>query len=251
MSEISYNQAGQTENGRRLHAIVRAALSLGIWLVLAAQITLVFSLNWRVRADASPGVSVWEILPIAAVLTVFLYLQAGAFHALTRGRNSVSVIDVLRAGKSVFADFVWLSLKACLLFFLIMNVLLYLALIISGKDLKVLIDMLSPFFSLMISVLSFMLVYWLPFVFVQREFRLLPGLRAGLKIAWSRLASSAYLALLVFLPTIISHLLPTKSPWWVDVMLSVIGGLMGWIAYIYCVERLQEQTKNPVYLASV
>jgi hypothetical protein len=37
----------------------------------------------------------------------------------------------------------------------------------------------------------------------------------------------------------------------VDLMLSVIGGLMGWIAYIYCVERLQEQTKNPVRLGSV
>ena len=251
MSEISYNQAGQTEIGRRLHAIVRAALSRGVWLVLAAQITLVFSLNWRVRADASLGASAAAILLIAVVLTVFMYLQAGAFHALTHGRNTLSVIEVLRAGKSVFADFVWLSLKACLLFFLMMNVLLSLALIVSGKDLKGLIDMLSPFFSLMVSILSFILVYWLPFVFVQREFQLLPSLRAALKIAWSRLASSAFLALLVFLPTIISHLLPTKSPLWADLMLSVIGGLMGWIAYIYCVERLQEQTKNPVHLASV
>ena len=251
MSQIFYNRAGQTENERRLHAIVRAALSLGIWLVLAAQILLVFFLHWRIGADASLEVSVIVILLIAAALMALLYLQAGAFHALTRDRNTLSVIDVLHAGKSVFADFVWLSLKACLLFILIMNVLLFLALIASGRDLKVLIEILSPFFSLTMSVLSYVLIYWLPYVFVQREFQLFPSLHAALKIVWSRLATSAFLALLVFLPTIISHFLPTESPLWVDLILSVISGLMGWIAYIYCVECLQEQSKNPAHLASI
>jgi len=34
-------------------------------------------------------------------------------------------------------------------------------------------------------------------------------------------------------------LLPAESPALLDVLVSLIGGFMGWIAYIYCVEVLQ------------
>lgn len=245
MSDISQvDPALHTENGRRLHATLRAVLSLGIWLVLAMQLMLIFSLNWRAMVATSPGASLLVILLTTAILTLFLYLQAGAFYALTLNRQTLSVRDIVRAGKPIFADFIWLTLKAGLLLLLVLNGLIYLALLTTGHDIKALINALSPFFSLMAAVPAFAFVYWLPYVFVHREFRLFPSFGLGLKLAWARLGRSGFLALLIFVPTIISGLLPAESPLFLDLLLSTISGVMGWIAYIYCVESLQEHPQN-------
>jgi hypothetical protein len=230
----------QTESGHRLHSAVRALLSPGIWLVLIAQLALVFSTQWSAPADASPLVSALMILLTSAFLLLFFYLQAGTFHALTLGRDALSVGDIARAGKVVFPTFLWLTLKAGMLLVLILNLLLYVALVVTGYDLKTMIHTFSPYFSVVAGVLAFVFVYWLPFVFVRREFRLLPSLKAALTTAWTRLSHSAFLALLLLTPVLVSEFLPTDVPVVLDFLVSAAGGVMGWIAYIYCVEVLQD-----------
>lgn len=241
MQEMTHDTPARTEGDLRLHAAIRAVLSPGIWFVLAAQITLIFVVQWRAPADATPLVSALVVFLTAAVLMLFFYLQAGAFHALTLGREALSIGEILRAGKVVFAGFVWLTLKAGLLFALVINVLVLVTLLLTGLDFKSLLQDLSAFLGPATGVLAFVFVYWLPYVFVHREFRLLPGLKAALQLAWKRLPHSAFLALLVLVPALITGFIPAESPMLVDVLASVATGIMGWIAYIYCTDILQQR----------
>jgi uncharacterized membrane protein len=147
----------------------------------------------------------------------------------------------VRAGRVVFAAFVWLTLKAGLLLAAVTNVLIVVVLLLTGQDIKVLMNALSPFFSPAVGILTFVFVYWLPFVFVRREFHLLPSLKAALQIARDRLPDAAFLALLVLVPVLVSGWLPSDTPLMFDLLVSVVSGVMGWIAYIYCIEVLRAQ----------
>ncbi len=240
MPEVSHDTTAR-ESGLRLRAAIRALLSPGIWLLLSVQLALVFTMRWSAPADASPVTSALAIFLTATALMLFYYLQAGAFHALTQGRETLTVAEVVRAGRVVFAAFVWLTLKAGLLLAAVMNVLIFAALLLTGHDIKDVMNALSPFFSPAVGILVFVFVYWLPFVFVRREFHLLPSLKAALQIAWDRLSDSVFLAFLVLVPVLVSGLLPSDTPLLFDLLASVVSGVMGWIAYIYCIEVLREQ----------
>lgn len=244
MSDRSIETSARpTESGRRWHAALRAVLSPGIWLVLVVQIVLIFSLQWRVAADASSLAQTLAILLTTSALMLYFYLQAGIFHALTLSRNTVTVGEIVRAGKTVFTAFVWLTLKAGLLLVLILNALMYAAVLTTGHELKTIIEALSRFFGPAVGLLAFIFVYWLPFVFVRREFRLLPSLQAALQIAWARQSQAAFLAILVFAPILISGFIPGGLVV-IDLLVSVASGLMAWIAYIYCIEVLQDQPQQ-------
>ena len=240
MPDVSHDTTAR-ESGLRLRAAIRALLSPGIWLLLAVQLALVFTLRWSVPDDASPLTSALAIFLTATALMLFYYLQAGAFHALTQGRETLTVAEVVRAGRVVFAAFVWLTLKAGLLLAVVMNVLIFVALLLTGHDIKAVMNALSPFFSPAVGILTFVFVYWLPFVFVRREFHLLPSLKAALQIAWDRRSDSAFLALLVLVPALVSGWLPSETPLMFDLLVSVVSGVLGWIAYIYCIEVLRER----------
>ena len=240
MQEVSPIPA-RTEGEHRLHAMVRALLRPGIWIVLAAQMLLVFSLQWRVPEDAAPLVSTLAILLTATALMLFFYLQAGAFHALTLGREALTAGEVIRAGKTVFAAFVWLLLKAGLLFAVGMNVVVFAALLLTGSDLENLTQAISAYFGPITGVLAFVFVYWLPWAFVHREFRLLPSLKAALRVARSRLSHSLFPALMVLAPALAVGFLPAESPVLIDALVILATGIMGWIAYIYCVDVLRQR----------
>jgi hypothetical protein len=251
MQEVIRDIPVRTEGELRLHAMVRAVLSPGIWLVLAAQMLLMFALQWRVPEDAAPLVSTLAIFLIAATLMLFFYLQAGAFQALSQGREALPAGEVIRVGAGVFAAFVWLILKAGLLFAVAMNVLMLVALLLTGSNLEGLTQALTAYFGPMTGVLVFVFAYWLPFVFVQREFRLLPSLKASLRIARARLSHSAFLMLMVLVPALAAGFLPADSPVLFDALVSLVTGILGWIAYIYCVDVLRQhqpvaQDKIPV-----
>ncbi len=228
-----------TETEHRLHAAVRVFFSPGIWLVLATQIALLFSLQWRAPSDASPAQSALSILATLIALVLFFYLQAGAFHALTLDKKPLSPKAVFHAAKEIFSIFMLLTLKAGLVLMIVLNVLLYTAMLVTGLELQAIVHAVSPF-GLAVSLLAFVFVYWLPFVFVRREFRLFTSLRSALKIAWTRLSHSGFLALLIIAPILLAELFPAQSPWWLELILSVLTGLMSWIAYVYCVQVLQE-----------
>ncbi len=231
------------ETGLRLRATLRTILSPGIWLVLSVQMALAFAMHGQLPADDASLASTLTILLIATGLMLFYYLQAGAFHGLTLSRETLAVTDMMRAGKTVFAAFVWLTLKAGLLLALVMNVLIFLAMLLTGQEIKAITGALAPRFSIALGVLSFVFVYWLPFVFARREFRLFPSLKAALRIAWHRLSRSPFLALLILGPVLVSYFLPGDVPLWIDLAISLAGGAMGWIAYIYCIEVLPEDGK--------
>lgn len=239
MQEVSPTRA-PTEGELRLHAMVRAVLSPGIWFVLAVQLLLMFAMQWRVPEDAAPLLSLLAIFLTATTLMLFFYLQAGAFQSLAQGREVLPAGAVIQAGKAVFAVFVWLLLKAGLLFALVMNILMLLVLLLTGADIKELTQALAAYFGPLTGVLAFVFVYWLPLVFVQREFRLLPGLKAALRIAWARLSHSAFLALMVLVPALATGFLPADSAIWLDAFVSLATGILGWIAYIYCVDVLRQ-----------
>ena len=232
------------ESGLRLRATVRALLSPGIWLLLFVQLALVLTLRWSAPADASPLTSALAILLTATALMLFYYLQAGTFHALTQSREILSVTEIMRAGRVVFTAFVWLALKAGLLLAAVMNVLIFVGLLLTGQDLhdiKTLMNALAPFFSPVVGLLTLVFVYWLPFVFMRREFHLLPSLKAALRIARNRVSDFVFLGFLVLVPALVSGWLPSDTPLLADLLLSVVSGVMGWIAYIYCIEVLREQ----------
>ena len=241
MQEVTRDIPARTEGELRLHAMVRAVLSPGIWFVLAAQLLLMFTLQWRVPEDAAPLVSTLAIFLTAAALMLFFYLQAGAFQALSQGREALPVGAVIRAGMAVFTAFVWLILKAGLLFVVVMNVLMLVVMLLTGSNLEGLTQALTAYFGPMTGVLAFVFAYWLPLVFVQREFRLLPGLKASLRIARARLSHSTFLVLMVLVPALVAGFLPTDSPFLLHALASVAAGIMGWIAYIYCVDALRQR----------
>ncbi|MHB8743228.1 MAG: hypothetical protein ACYC9L_08875 [Sulfuricaulis sp.] len=218
--------------------------------MLFVQLVLVFFMQWQAPADAAALTSALIILLRSVVLMLFFYFQAGAFHALTLGRHTLSVGEIAQAGKQVFAAFIWLTLKAGLLLAAVLYLLVFVALAITGAELKNIVHTYAAYFSPLVGIMAFVFVYWLPFVFMRREFRLLPSLKAALTTAWTRRSHSAFLVILVLAPVMVSGMLPADAPEWLEFLVSVAGGVMGWIAYIYCVEVLQESLLNAGHDAS-
>jgi len=229
-----------TEGARRLHALVRVLLSAGVWMVLGAQITLIFLFQWRAPSEASSTVTALTTLLIAMALMLFFYLEAGAFHALALARDTLSVAQVIRSGAAVFARFLWLTLKAGVLLAVALNLVFMLAIYVTGHEPKAITEAFYRFLDPVLGIAAFVFVYWLPFVFVRQEFRLFVSLRAALRIARERLSRSAFLALLILAPMLLAGLLPADVPLSLALAVNALSGLLGWVAYVYCVETLQE-----------
>jgi len=101
---------GYTESERRLRAVVRAFLSPGVWLVVVAQFLAQFALRQGVVAGES-GPDLPRTLLISALMMGFAYLQAGAYHGLTKGSDRLTLREVATPGVALFARFLWLFLK--------------------------------------------------------------------------------------------------------------------------------------------
>ncbi len=229
-----------SEGERRLHALVRTLLSPGIWMVLAGQMALVFSFQWSGPSETSPLVAALTTFLTAVALMLFFYLEAGAFHALTLSRDALSVGQVIRGAVPVFARFLWLTLKAGVLLVILLNLVFLLALLVTGYEPKALSQAFYHHFGPVAGVAAFVFAYWLPFVFARREFRLFVSLRGALQIARARLSHSLFLALLILAPMLLGALLPDDLPTPLTLAVNAFSGLLGWIAYVYCVETLQE-----------
>ncbi|MGE5240557.1 MAG: hypothetical protein ACM3NI_02830 [Bacteroidota bacterium] len=229
-----------TEGERRLHALVRTLLSPGVWMVLAAQIVLVFLFQSQAPAEPVPLVAALTTFLTAAALMLFFYLEAGAFHGLTLSREALSVGQVFRGAVPVFARFLWLTVKAGMLLVVLLNIVFLLAMLATGSEPKTLTAAFYRFISPVAGMAAFIFAYWLPFVFVRREFRLFVSLRAALRIARARLSRSVFLALLILVPMLLAGLLPDDLPAPLALAVNAFSGLLGWIAYVYCVETLQE-----------
>ncbi len=241
--------AGQGENELHIRAAVRAVLSPGVWLVIAVRVlivvlwsNLVMPAAMSTSGDAGPASSV--ALLVALLLFAYAYLFGGALRSFAVGDGTVSVPEVLRRGKEVFSQFVWLCIKAVLAVLLV--VVFFLSAFASGAsgevEIQARLEEIAPTMNLIGSaalfVIPFVLVYWLPLVFVTRDFRMLPTIKAAVTTLWRRLWKSGYLAILVLFPVVLFWLLPHDAPLLAVLVLGVIGDLMRWTARVYCAQVL-------------
>lgn len=233
-----------TEGARRLRAMLRAALSPAIWLLIGAQLmhALVRQFGIAGGEQITPGVLVYAMGMALLMLLVF-YLQGGIYQRLAQTRESVAIVDALRAGHQVFPRFIWLTIKAGLLLGALLAFLLLVGQVGFGFEPKQLIE--SRVTPLLFVILPFVLVWWLPWVFVHGRFGLQESLRAAVELFWRRLPRSGFLALLILLPGLLVLLVPAGLPFAVALALDALAILLVWMAGVYCVERLGEEGAAP------
>ncbi len=232
--------SGYTEGERRLRAIVRAALSPGVWLVVGAQFLAQFALRLGVPAGDT-GPDLLFVLALAALLMGFVYLQTGAYQALARSADRLTLREAAGAGMALFARFLWMFVKLGVFAALTFNLFALVLMAVTGSSLETLMRALAPMLPLLLAALGFTFAYWLPLVFVSGDFRLFASLRRSLRTTWQRLPQSGFLALLILAPVVLLSLLPADAPEAALLLLSLAASLLGWIAYIYCAEWLRDQ----------
>lgn len=221
---------------------MRVVLSRGVWLVIGAQLLLLALLRRPWLAEGAADAV--HVFIVALALAAFLYIVAGLSQALAHSRDTVGVSAALKAGAQCFGPFLWLITKVALLCGVLLNLLFYAAIAVTGGDPAALSENVLRALPLAEGVVGFVLVYWLPLVFVRRNFVLLPTLRAAAAIAWRRLPHAAYVAFLTLAPALLAVFADETTPLLAVLALNSIGGVMEWVAYDYCVEWLRDQPPN-------
>lgn len=208
-------------------------MSRGVWLVVAMQLLpfIFFS------GGGNPGPA--RIVVVSLVLAAVLFLVAGVSQAFAQSGEAIDMRGAIRAARSVYGQFLWLIIKAGLLAIALVNLAMYAALTIYAMEPAAVVGQVIGAYPLAAPVLGFAFVYWLPIVFVERNFLLFATLQAAIATAWRRLRCSAYLAILTLTPAIGALFFSDDAPIAVMVSFNVVATLMSWIAYVYCVEWLQ------------
>lgn len=228
------------EPTRRLRAIVRAALSSGMWLGIALQILMGFAL--RLPGDEEGATATVRLAMLMIATAGVLYSTAGVSAALAAGREPVSAISAVTAARNVFGAFLWLLLKASLVAIAVMQLILTVLIAATGQDPTQAMAELPSQLLPVSALLGFVLVYWMPVVFYRRDFRLFATLAEALRLARTRLAAAGFLALLTLAPATIAWALGGRGGITAAFLLQVSASLLAWTAYIYCVEWLQDAT---------
>ncbi|TDJ64827.1 MAG: hypothetical protein E2O37_06085 [Proteobacteria bacterium] len=237
-------QPTPTESKQRIRAAVRVVLSPGVWLVIGLQVVFMTLRTQTILPLGNFGPTGLALV-IFGTLLILIYLMSGTFRSFALGNSTVSIYETLSRGKEVFASFLWLLVQVGLLAVVAGFVLLNLLYLSRSVDLEQLITEMVPYVTIIAMVVPFLLVYWFPVVFSTNDFRVFATLRSALRIIWQRLWRSGFLAFLIFFPLVAFWLLPDNSPLIVFLIVSVIGEMMGWTAYVYCVESL---ASNPSWV---
>lgn len=217
--------ASDSENTRRIRAAVRVLVSQGVWAAVALDVLVLV-------VSQSPAV----VIP---VLLALFYVAAGNWNALAHGRESVSFAGAVRSAKPVFGKWLWLMTKGGGFAGLFLLIGFSVAEQLTGAEIETLVKQSAILLTWAFAVAGFILVYWMPVVFFKQQFALLPSLGLAVRVAWRRLPQSAYLAVLTLSPVVAFSLLGPDAPGWSLAIMSVVGSLMSWTAYTYCVESLQ------------
>lgn len=233
-----------SEATRRLRALVRAALSRGVWLIIGLQLLMGLALRFPVGEDGG-GMAAMRMLLLVLATAGVLYGTAGASAALAAGREPVSAMTALAAGSPVFGAFLWLLLKAGLLAVAVLQVVLTVVIAASGQDPNQAMTELPSHMLPLTALLGFVLVYWMPLVFFRRDFRLFATLAEALRLLRARLSTAGFLALLTLAPPALAWVLAGRGGATAAFLLQAVASLLAWAAYIYCVERLQDAAAPP------
>jgi hypothetical protein len=217
-----------TDSERRLRAVLRAFMSTGVWLLIAAQLAypMMRHSDFFATGNDEP--------------TLALTLAFGVTATL------VSAGEVIAASREMFVQYVWLVIKAGLLFGLILTAVLTAVMLASGETPQVLIPRFSIPLSTLFTVLPVLLLWWLPGAFVTREFRLGPSLKTAWHELVSKPARSMFPALLMLLPGLVLLWVPSSGPVALTLALEGAGMLTLWMANIYCLEWLKDSVSTPV-----
>jgi hypothetical protein len=221
------------ENTRRIHSLVRAAYSPAVWGMALISVLLTSA---RLLATTK-GVPVW-IGPILLTLAVilFIYLTAGACEAFARTSAPVSLGEAFRSAGHVFGSFLWLMIKASLVGFVLFEAVLMLVVVVIGvepfKDPKRTADVFTVF----ASIVALVFVYWVPIVFVRRNFRLFDTLGMALRTVRERPGSMFFLAILLWAPVAVLTITGDQVPLLVVIPIVAVGEWLRWSAYAYCVD---------------
>lgn len=242
-------ETSKAENERRIRAGVRVALSSGVWLAIGVQVLILSLFLYRIipmlGADESQAELPVLMLLFLVLLVVNVYVMGGILRAFAIGAAIVSARETLTRGKEVFSRLLWLSIKALLLVLgslYLLGIIVQLIAAAMHAEPRLMLMNIAPGLFGLIAIIPFVLIYWLPVVFVRNDFRIFPTLQSALQINWQRLAKSGFLAFLVFLPLVVLWLLPRGTPFVIALVVSVCRELMWWTAYAYCVALV---TENP------
>lgn len=235
----------QTANvAYRLRAIVRAAMSPGVWLAVAAQ--LVYPLLHQGGFFDAERFSIGLVsMALAAIVMTVLYLQSGVLAALTRGDRVVTLREALAGGIEVFPSFLWLMLKASLLIGLGMGILLTLMLTAAGESPQSMASQSERPLGIMLALMPAILVWWMPGAFVYREFALFPSLRRAGRELTRDIGRTVFPLALVLGPTLVLTLLPADATGAAALMLQAAGVFLVWVANVYCIEHLKSASAGP------
>jgi hypothetical protein len=240
-------QLTPTESEQRIRAAVRVVLSPGVWLVIGLQVVFVTLRTQTILPLDDTGPTGVALVTFGALL-ILIYLVSGTFRSFALGDNTVSIYETLSRGKEVFTSFLWLLVQVGLLLLLVLFVLLsllYWSRAIDGANTERLVTEVVRNVRVVAMVIPFLFVYWFPVVFSTNDFRVFATLRSALRIIWQQLWKSGFLAFLIFFPLVVFWLVPDNSPLIVFLIINVIAEVMGWTAYVYCVESL---ARNPSWV---
>ena len=230
------------ESTRRLRALVRATLSSGVWAVIALQV--VMGLTLRATAGDEGAAALLRFAGLVAATAAVLYGTAGVSAAFAAGREPVSVLSAITAGRAVVGAFLWLIAKASLVAAATLQVVLTLLVVGTGQDANEAVTQLPSHMVPVAALSGFVLVYWMPLVFHRRDFRLFATLAEALRLVWGRAHAAGFLALLTLAPAALAWILDGRGGTITAFLLQAVASLLAWAAYVYCIEWLQD-TPSP------
>lgn len=243
----------KNETERRIRAAVRTVMSPGVWLAIAVQLPTGLLIYWVIGMLLSEEPPQGQLraftLLLALLFLAYLFLMSGASRSFALGAATVSVQEAVRRGIEVFNAFLWFAIKVFLLGMVASSVLLYVLGIAvqlagvngQGEAQGIVMSVIKG----IALITPFALVYWLPVIFVRHDFRVIPTVGWALKIIWRQLPRSGFLALLIFAPLLVLWLIPAGTPFIFTLIITLLGQLTAWTAYVYCVEALAD---NPSWL---
>lgn len=243
----------KNEAEQRIRAAVRAVMSPGVWLAIAVQLPVGLLIYWVIGMLLSEEPPQGQLrvftLLLALLFLAYLFLMSGASRSFALGVATVSVQETVRRGREVFNAFLWFAMKVFLLGMVVSSVVLYflgIAVQLAGVNSQGEAQgILASVIKGVALITPFALVYWLPVIFVRNDYRVIPTVGWALKILWRQLPRAGFLALLIFAPLLALWLMPAGAPFILTLIVTLLGQLMAWTAYVYCVEVLAD---NPSWL---
>lgn len=229
------------ESTRRLRAVVRTFMSPAIWLLAVYQTLMFFFLRADLKQYGEDAATLYGPLIFSAMLLGFFYLSAGTYQSFVSESSLVRVLMVFRNARLIFLRFLVLSIKVGLLGFLLVNIMVVIAQGFTGLEPEEIFKAFADYFPLIVGAMQLALVYWLPLVFVKGNFNMLETMREALQLGWARIGQIGFLAVLILLPPVLLWLMSNQLPTSVAVAGSVIGELLTWVAFVYCVDYLKTE----------